>query len=448
MFRILPSRELSGKVWHLAAPVVVGMISQTLINLVDTAMVGRLGASALAATGLGGILSWMILGTVGALHVGTQAVASRRYGERNFVDAGRALDNSIAIAFVIGLLGSSILSPTMRQIIVFFTKDPEVVRQGAGYIGWRVMGALPFMVIMAHRGFFNGIGETHLHMRVGITMNILNIFMNWIFIFGNLGAPAMGAAGAAFGSTISVLIGMLIFIMIGYFHPRRRAYGYYRIANVSREGLWRVLRLAGPSGIRSFLIMLGFSIFSGIVARLGTVQMAATNVVLNIMSMAYLPGYGMGTAAATLIGQKLGEGDPEGAEAFGWEANRLGVIMMGVMGILFIFLPGVLLRFFTLDSEVIRVGTIPLRMMGFVQIFDAAGMVLSGALEGAGMNRWVLVVELSVNWFLFLPLTYLLAYVLDLGLIGAWTAFGVYLITFGVLVIYKYSLGTWKKVSV
>ncbi len=424
------------------------MISQTLMNLVDTAMVGRLGASALAATGLGGILSWMVMGSFGAVHVGTQAVAARRYGEGRPWEAGRALDNALVLSLVIGSVGSFLIAPLMSQTLPLFTNDPAVIVQGKGYVYLRLLGVLPFMIIMAHRGFFNGIGETHQFMVIGILMNVINAGLNWVLIFGHFGLPAMGARGAALGSTIGTVIGMLAFAYVGLRHPHKNDYRYYRIANVSTSMERRILGLTIPSGSRSLLVMLGFSIFSGIVARLGTVEMAATNVILNIVSLSYMPGFGFGIAAASLIGQKLGEGDPDTAEAFGWEAGRLGVITMGVMGCIFIGAPGFLMKVFTEDPMVVAAGALPLRLMGFVQVFDALGMVLGGALEGAGMTKWVFFAELTVNWLFFLPFSFIAAYPLGLGLTGAWIAFGSYLALYGTVVTIKFSRGSWKTIEV
>ena len=448
MIRILPDRTLSRQVWILAGPVVIGMVSQTLMNVVDTAMVGRLGPSALAATGLGGILSWMIMGSFGAIHVGTQAVSSRRFGEGKPEEAGRALDNALLLSLIFGSIGSFLIAPLVRELMPLFTNDPVVIVDGRGYVYLRTLGVLPFMVIMAHRGFFNGIGETHQFMIISIIMNVVNAGLNYVLIFGHFGLPALGTRGAALGSTLGTVVGLLIFAGVGLAHKRRNEYRYYRTTNISREMSGRIFKLTVPSGTRSLLVMLGFSAFSGIVARLGTVEMATTNVMLTILSLSYMPGFGFGIAAASLIGQKLGEGEPDQAEEYGWEAGRLAIVTMGVMGILFIGFPEVLMRIFTDDQMVVEAGRIPLRLMGFVQVFDAMGMVLGGGLEGAGMTKWVFLAELTVNWLIFLPFAFLASHILGWGLIGAWIAFGTYLVLFGLAVTIKFSRGTWKTVKV
>jgi putative MATE family efflux protein len=448
MIRVLPQRDLSAKVWRMAGPVVVGMISQTLLNIVDTAMVGRLGAISLAAAGLGGILSWTVLGAIGALHIGVQAVSSRRYGEKKYYDAGKTLDNSLFIAVVVGLFTSLFVSLLMREGYSIFTNDPLVIAQGRDYIFLRLLGALPYMVIMACRGFFNGIGDTKLHMRVAIAINAVNVLFNYLFIFGKFGFPRMETAGAGLASTIGTFVGMFLFLIIGLKYKKRSEFRYYSRHNLDRKIMKRIVDLSAASGIRIFLAMIGFSIFSAIVSRLGTVEMAATNVILTIISMSFLPGAGFGVAAASLIGQKLGEGKPDEAEEYGWESVRLGMIVMGFLGMLFILIPGQFMMFFTNDETVIKMGILPLRLIGLVQIIDAVGMVLMGALEGAGLNRFVMFAEISVNWFFFLPATYVFAFVFGWGLTGAWSALIVYIILLGLIVSIKYIKGSWKTVEV
>jgi len=447
MFRLLPDRSLSTKVWRLAGPVVVGMISQTLLNVVDTAMVGRLGAISLAAAGIGGMLSWTILGTIGALNIGVQAVSARRFGEKNYSDAGKTLYNAILIAIIVGVFTSGVVSEAMVKVFFLFSGDTAVVEQGRSYLGYRLLGALPFMIIMAHRGFFNGIGETHLHMKVSFLINGSNVVFNYLFIFGKFGFPEMGTAGAGLASTLGTICGMIMFLIIGFRHKDRKKYDYYQRGNLDKKLIRKVLDLSTASGVRIFLAMIGFSFFSAIVARLGTEEMAATNVILTIISMSFLPGAGFGVAAGSLIGQKLGEKKPDEAETFGWESVRLGVITMGIMGIFFIFIPEQMLGLFTNDEGVIAKGINPLRVMGLVQMIDALGMVLMGALEGAGLNKFVMYAEISVNWFVFLPATLVFTHVFGWGLTGAWSALVLYLLLLGVIVTIKFMGGSWKEVE-
>jgi len=182
------------------------------------------------------------------------------------------------------------------------------------------------------------------------------------------------------------------------------------------------------------------------VDRVGVAQAAVVNLVINIQSVSFMPGYGFGIAAATMIGHSLGAGNTERAERAGYEAMKLGIIFMGSVGILFLVAPEWVVRVFTDDEEVMKYAIGPLRLVGIVQIVDAAGMVLSTALEGAGQTRWVMMMEILVNWGVFLPLTYLLTFTLNMRNYGPWIAWGVYITLFGVISFIKFNRGSWKHV--
>ena len=446
--RILLKKELSAKVWRLAGPVLLGMISQTLMGVIDTAMVGRLGPAELAATGLGGLLTWLVMGTLGGLNMGVQAITARRTGEGETNAAGRVLDNGLVIAFFVGIVCSVVLSVFVSNLFKHFTSDQTVVVAGQGYMFYRLLGGLPYMIITAHRGFFNGIGKTRLHMRVVILVNIVNVFLNYCLIFGKLGMPRLEAPGAGLATAIATLVGAIYFIIISLNFKSRKLYGYYSFSNVSLRICRNIIDLAIPAGLQVFLAMTGYAAFSAIGARIGIIELATTNVCITIWSLAFLPGAGLGVAAASLIGQKLGERDPGKAEEFGWESARIGIIVMGSLGLIFIAIPELIFRIFTTDTAVIQAGKIPLIILGIVQIFDATGMVLGHALQGAGMNKWVLKAEILLCWGLFVPLTALVVLVLNLGHNTAWMVLGFYLICYGTAVTSKFAGGKWKEVKI
>ncbi len=446
--RLLPKRELSREVWKLSGPVVIGMISQTLMNTVDTAMVGRLGAAQLAATGMGGIMCWTFIAGLGALHVGVQAIAARRFGEKKMHEAGKVLDNAILLAVLLGFGGAAIVIPLLHFLMPFLVNDQVVAGYTSDYIDYRLMGLVSVLLIRAFMGFFDGVGQTNMHMRVAILANALNLFFNWIFIYGNLGMPRMETGGAGIASTLGSTFGALYFFLMALKKERREPLQYFQPGNLSGYVRKRILRLAIPSSIHAFLVMLGFSVFVTLMAQLGTIEMAATNVAHTISSLSWLPGAGIGIGVATLIGQKLGEKNARMAEEYGWEAVRLGVLIMGTMGAIYVIFARPVLGLFSDDSMVIEAAIVPLRIIGMLQMFDAVGMVLSFALDGAGMNKWIMWTEISINWLLFLPLTWVLSFVFPFGVNGGFVAMGLYILAFAFMCFLKFKGGSWKLAEV
>ena len=440
--------ERTRTVLKLAGPVMAGMVSVTLLSVVDTAMVGRLGATALAASGLGGQMFWLVMGSLGAVSIGTQAIAARRVGEGKNDAAGQVIDNATMIALVIGAVMTvvgEILVPILFPLMIH---DPEVAKLGVRFLQARFLGALPFMVMWSFRGFYNGISRTAVPMRVAILINAVNIFLNWLLIYGNWGFPKWGVFGSGMASSIATLTGAVAMVGTAYYGGYRKQYQLFRKGNASSEVKKAIMKLALPTTMQNALAMTGFAVFLSLIGWIGTREQAISNVIFTIMSMSFLPGVSFGIAASTLISQKMGEGKPEEAKSMGWESMKLSATLMGTLGIIFMLFPSYLLRIFTNDVSLINIGVVPLRIMGAVQVFDGIGMAMSSALQGAGMNRWVMVAEVCISWGLFIPLTYGMGIWAGWGIIGAWIAVGVYLMLFATVCSLKFAGGSWQKVKI
>lgn len=445
--------ELSRTVIRLAVPVVISQVSQTVVSLVDTMMVGRISVEALAATGLAGVAVWMVMGAIGHLATGTQIVVARRVGEGRPEKAGEALRSALRIGLPLALAVQLLLVwlfPLYFAWILGSADDP-LHAICSEYSAWR-LGALPaFLLISALKGFFNGVGDTQQHMRVALAINGLNILFNWIFVFGHWGAPAMGAPGAGLASMLATICGAGVFVLQARRQDLAGRWGFRwpdllsrRVASAAESPL-RILRLSLPVMAQTFFVLAGFTAFMAMMNHVGTLEVAATNVVITILSFSFMPGFGIGIAASTLIGQLLGAGQPRKAMRAGFEAQKLGMAMLGAMGLLFIALPDALLGLFSADPGVIAAGRTPLRILGAIQAVDALGMVTGGCLEGAGLTVFVMAAELSVNWLVFLPLTALAIFGFGSGIVPPFLALVVYILLYAAILQWKYRRGDWME---
>ncbi|KAB2877944.1 MATE family efflux transporter [bacterium] len=442
-------RPLAREVLHLASPVVLGMASITAIGLTDTIMVGRLGAEALAATGQASIIFWAIHWVTRSIEVAAQALIARRYGEQQFHLCGKILDNAMTVSLSVSLLGMALLYFGGRTLMSWTSTHENVVDLASSYIQILCLALWASSLLFAMRGFFSGIGKTRIFLITALIMLVVNVICNYAFIFGKLGMPEMGVPGAALGSAISfivALIYMVLYVLGISGRNFRKEFSVFRF-DFDLTTVKEVIVLGAPNAFRGIWVIGGLGVFYAMVDRLNVIQVAIVNVVLNIQSVSFMPGYGFGVAAATLIGQSLGAKDPQRAERAGYEAAKLGMIFMGTLGIVFFVAPEWVVRLFTDDAEVIRSAIFPLRLAGIVQIADAAGMVFSTALEGAGNTRWVMKAEIFVNWGVFLPLTYFLTFVLELHQYGPWIAWSTYITLFGLLCIWKFREGKWKEIK-
>ncbi len=446
--RLFPRYDLSREVLRLATPVTLGMLTYTLLAVVDTAMLGRLGAVPLAASGVAGVLFFAVTFPISGLSVGVQALTARRFGEANEAECGRVLNMGIALALVLGLpLVAG--APHLGQWIASFTSnDPDVLVAGAVYLHYRFFGAAFILFNFTARGFFAGVGRTGHQLIGAILTTATNILLDYLLIFGHAGFPRMEIQGAAIASTIAVGVGALYYLSVLVLGPAyRRRFGAFRRPLLPAQWFRPIVRLSIPVVAQRILSNGAWSVFFLIIARIGTLELAASNVIRSIYHLTIMIGVGLGTAAAALIGQNLGAEKPERAERLGWEAAKLSAWTMTIVGLLFLFAPAWVFRIYTQDPAVIDVGRFPLMLLAFVQGFAGIALVLSQALQGAGNTRYVMVVEF-VCVACYLPTVYFLGLRTPLGMLGAWTGEYAYWFLLALAVMWKFRAGGWKTIVV
>jgi putative MATE family efflux protein len=411
--------ERRQRILTLALPIIGGMVSQNILNLVDTAMVGILGAAALAAVGMASFANFMASAFVTGLSAGVQAIAARRLGEDRAGEAARPLNGGLLLAVVLAVPLSLILIFLADGIFALLVDDPEVVGLGIPYFRARLAAMVALGVNFAFRGYWNGVNMSKVYMRTLLVMHGSNIVLNWALIFGHLGLPALGVAGAGIGSAVATFIGSGLYLIQGWRLARRN--GFLR-SLPDRTTMISMLRLSIPTGIQQFFFAAGLTAFFWILGKVGTAELAASNVLVQLLLVAILPGLGSGMAAASLVSQALGRNDPEDAAAWGWDVAKLATSVVGVMSLVGLFFPDLLLRPFLHDEATLALARLPLRALAATMSIDTLGMVLMNALLGAGDNLRVMIVTLVAQWVLFLPVAYFIGPVLGLGMTGVWIA--------------------------
>jgi len=426
-------------------PVTLGTLTFTLLTVVDTAMLGRLGAVPLAASGVAGVLFFAITFPISGVSIGVQTLTARRFGEGNLPRCGEVLNTGALLSILLGLpfvIGAPWIA---RLLASFSSSDPAVLAASEVYLHYRFLGTAFMMINFTSRGFFAGIGRTR-HQFFGAALTTAtNILLDYLLIFGRAGFPELGIRGAAIASTIALGVGALYYtlvLVIGRdYHPR---FAVFRRPWFTSTWLRPIVRLSIPVVLQRLTSNGAWSIFFLIVARIGTVELAASNVIRSIYHLTIMIGVGLGTAAAALVGQNLGAGDPDRAEELAWEAVRLASWTMMIGGLLFLFAPSFVFRIYTGDAAVIGIGRLPLILLGFVQGFAGIGLVLTQALQGAGNTRFVMLMEFGCV-ALYLPTVYLLGLHTPLRLVGAWTGEYTYWIVLAAVASWKFRSGSWKR---
>ncbi len=438
----------SRTVLQLAYPVVLGSLSYTLLSVTDTAMLGRLGAVPLAASGVAGVLFFAVVFPLSSVSVGVQTLASRRFGEQRYAGCGQILHTGLLAVLALGV-PLAVLAPWIAGIAApALSNDSAVIELGRGYLQYRLLGAGFMFANWVFGAFFAAVGRTQHQMIASIVVTVSNIALDYVLIFGHLGAPAMGIIGAAVASTIATGIGAVYYLVITLRPRIRDRFSTFRRDHLTVTWVWPMIRLSLPIVGQRILSHGSWFVFFLVVARIGTVELAASNVIRSIYSLTIMIAAGLGTASAALVGHRMGAGEHDTAERLAWESTRLAAYSMGLLGLLFLLIPGWVFRIYTGDLAVIEAGMLPLRILGLVQAFAGITLVLSSSLQGSGNTRFVLLAELAVCSTLYLPVVYFFGLHTSLGLVGAWMGEYFYWIALAIIMSVKFAQGSWKHIQV
>jgi putative MATE family efflux protein len=420
---LFPDRERRQRVWAIALPIMGGMMSQNVLNLVDIGMVGRLGDKALAATGIGSFANYLAIAFIIGLSAGVQALAARRLGEGRIDETAIPLNGGLILALIIGVPACVLLILATPHAYGYLTDDPAVRELGIPYLQIRILSMMAVGMNFSFRGYWSAVHLTGVYLRTLLIMHAINIFLHWVLIFGNLGAPALGVFGAGLSTTISLYIGTLLYFYFAVRHARDNGF-LHRLP--SRSTLWQQFRLSLPSSLQQLFFAAGLVTLTWIVSRIGTGEMAAINVLMTFHITAILPAFGIALAAMTLVGNALGRGDAEDAAAWGWNCAALTLIYGVIMSLLLVPLAKPILAVFLTNPETRELAHLPMVLWAVMIGFDAAGMVLMNALIGAGDTRRSMWISLIWQWLFFLPLAFLVGPLLGFGLLGVWVVNSLY----------------------
>ncbi len=435
---------------RLAVPVMIGMLTQTFINLFDVAMVGRLGAdakTALAALGVGIITLWVFGGALNAISVGILSLVTRRFGEKEYEKAGEVLFVGIVMAIVLGTAMGIIGYVIAKPLFALLTHNQVVAIEGAKFIRFRFIGLLPFLIIIVYKAFFDALGKTWVFMYVEIIMNIVNVVLSYGLILGHLGFPRLGVEGAGISATASSFVGAAAIILYS-FSRRFRAFNIYKVCKINFRLVGEVVKISYPAAIAAVLTTLGFEAFIVISGKINVVTQAATTIMTQLASLTFLPLLGFGTAAATMVGQSLGAGNPEQAEKYAFSSIKLGTVIIAFLALVFIAFPQQVIGLFTDTNAVIVEGSKALIIFSLAMVFEAIGIIASQSLFGAGYTKYVMVVDVSLHWLLFVPLSYVLGVVAGLNIVGLWLSADTYVFLLSMLMLIGLKRGKWKLVKI
>src|SRR5262245_1991113 len=413
--------ELRRRTWTLAWPVIFSFSIESLVGLVDILMVGRLGATAVAGVGVGVQIMGAVDATLFAVGTGALAIIARHMGAGERRAAEETLRQSIVAAAVVSLVAAVPVLAMAPAIIRAFHVNEAVVAAGTPFLRIVMLGVPAAAVLFVVVAGLRGAGDTRTPLAIGAVVGVLNVGLAYVLIFGRLGLPALGVAGAATATALAFVAGAALGVVLlgrGRLVLRLHVRPYRLRADVVR----RVLAIGVPAAVEHLLMQIGFFVYIVFAAHYGTAPVAAYFIGARILSLSFLPGFGFGAAAATMVGQSLGARCPDDAERSARAAVRLSFAMMTAAGIVIFAAARPIARLFVDDEAVVADAFSFIRVLAAAQPLMAVDFTLGGALRGAGDTRYPLVTVLLGFYVCRLGVAYLVTFSLGLGVVWLWLA--------------------------
>ncbi len=425
---------------RLALPLVFAELGWMAMGVEDTMFVGRVSAQAIGAVGLGTMLFYGI-GIFGSgLLLGLDTLVSQSFGAADLDDCRHSLISGVwlslfLIPIVMGLIWALI------PLLAAWGIDPAVMRVTQPYLRVLNFSAPLLLLFFGFRRYLQSINIVRPIMITLLTANLVNIFCNWIFVFGNLGAPKMGAEGAAWATFLSrafmaAVLGAIIWSNDPQLPHVSWKPDFERVKELLRLGM----PAAGQIGLETGV----FAVVTVLIGKLGATPLAGHQIALQTISMTYMMPLGISSAAAVRVGHAIGRGDREGMARAGWTAIGLGALVMSCAAVALLVFPFWIARLFTPEVDVIAAGVVLLRIAAFFQLFDGLQVVATGALRGAGDTRTPMLCHFTGYWVIGLPLGWWLCFksvasgqqpVARMGAPGLWIGLSVGLVVIGIVLV-------------
>ena len=399
-------------------PVVAVQLGLMLMGVVDTLMVGRVSAQALGAVAIGNLYFFTAVVVGMGILMSLDPVVAQAVGAEDELGIRRGLQRGIVLAVIITVPAMLALL-AVRPVLELLGQPAELIPDASRYIYYIIPGILPFYLFLALRQTMQAIGHIAPIVRVIVFANLLNAGLNWVLIYGKLGLPALGVAGAALATTIGRFA-----LVIGLLHlgrrdlmPRLRP---WLAEATDRAALGRMLRLGIPIGAQMFAEYGVFAFVGTLMGRIGTLAVGGHQIALNLSAIVFMVPQGIGGAAAVLVGQAIGAQDLPRARRAALGALLLGAGFMTAAALLFVAFPGWLARLYTLDQGVIGIAASLIVLGGFFAVFDGLQAVCVGILRGIGDTRIPVILSLVGYWVIGLPVSLWLGFEAGLGPAGLW----------------------------
>lgn len=433
--------------FHLAFPVVLSQLGQVSVGVADSMMVGRLGAVPLAAASLGNSIFFVILMFGMGISMGITPLVSIAEGKKKYKRISDLFQHGLWINIVTAVL-LTVVVMGLAQGLNFLNQPEEVVRLTIPYLYIITASLFPFMIFQTFKQFAEGLSQTKQAMYVTIFCNLVNVFLNWVLIYGKLGAPEMGLNGAGIATLISRV---MMPLMMGVYVLRAKRYKIFKLQIGLRKlrffMLNRILKIGIPTGFQYIFEVSAFSAAAIMMGWIGVNALAAHQIAINLASVSYMMASGLGTAGMIRVSNQIGKGNYRGMKDAGLVVFGMTTIFMVVSAVLFIVFRSYLPMFYIDNQDVIQMSASLLIIAGMFQLSDGIQVAGLGVLRGMEDVTFPTLITLVAYWVIGLPLGYYLAFQVGLAEKGIWYGLLIGLTITAIVLLYRFIKLSDRKIN-
>lgn len=450
------SKELYQDIVRIAWPSLIELLLTQLASMVDLMMVGsiggtkhpEIGAQALSAVGLTTQPKFLLMAAFIAMNTGVTALVARSKGQNDKEQANLITRQGLLFTFCITVVLSILGFIFARPLVIFMGSTEDIVTKWATeYLQIQMIGFLTMALTSTITAALRAVGDSKTCMIYNLIANVVNVIFNWLLIYGNLGFPKLGVAGASLATVLGQLVAFIMALTVlmrgnGFLKLEFRL-GFRPNKNVIRS----ILNIGFPAMIEQLLMRAGMIIFAKTVATLGTIPYATHQVCMNIQALSFMTGQAFAVSATTLMGQSLGKRRMDMAQAYCSRTRTIGLIVSIVLAAIFIFFGRPIVGLYNNDPEIIQMGGTIMLFVAFLQPFQSSQFIIAGGLRGAGDTRTTAIITF-VTVLLIRPVVAIIMVSLGFGLYGAWFAMAIDQLLRSAMLLSRYHGGKWKLLKV
>jgi putative MATE family efflux protein len=431
------------QIWAISFPIILGSIAQNIITVTDTAFLGRVSEVALGAVALSGLLYIVFTMLAWGFSCGLQIVVARRYGEGNISKIGATVEHALYFIIPLSIVLFLSLRLSSDSLLGYLLKSDNVAQASSKYLNIRSWGIFISCINYVFRGFYVGIAKTRVIGSTTICMAIVNVILDYIFIFGKMGVPAMGIEGAALASFIAEICALVYFVIYSFTKLPYKEYELFKFAKINWDLMKRLISVSIPTMIQNFLSLGCWFLFFIFVENLGERPLASSNIVRSLYMLINIPIFAFGASANTLTSQLIGSKRSDEIMPMLWRVAKLSTVLVLTFTLLIVILPTYALSIYTDNQELINYSVSSIYVISIASIFFGFGMTFFQAISGTGRTMHALKIE---SFVLVLYMTYVCYFTIYLksDIAVVWTSETVYAVLLGLTSYLYMRSGKWK----